>query len=408
MKALKRISALVLMMVMMLSFSTTAFATEVEDDGMSPVSLSIISESMTFDMDSLVVEFYDTEDGAMLKAVTLSNDNNWQVDFELPSEAVCSVVIAGVEDTPFVVVDIFGDRTTSVTKQNYLVTKVGNISCWAVTGEKDASENDATTTVESTVGQTDAPASYEGLTGKKAYEAFLEEISFIESDSSWQWFLSLYGKDSPLYAGWAGKFSEYYAEYVQGGTEEKYFELSNFEQFLWTETYLKLAYASFDSGDFHKYYGTRVGFDNYIVGLTTNTMKNYNGSDTVIAAFEKLMDWQYNYIVTDGNSVPYCFITDRSSMKETEKTPVVNEPEDDIDSVDELIGELSKEEQQELEDSLKEPESNEKVEEEEKGIWDDTVEALAQNALSLVIFAVLCIVLAVVVIRRKKRNIDER
>ena len=131
-------------------------------------------------------------------------------------------------------------------------------------------------------------------------------------------------------------------------------------------------------------------------------MQGYPNSDIVIAAFEKLMDWQYNYIVTEGNQIPYCFITDRTSLEEVSDPVVEMLPTDETTSKQEQ--EDIEEMEQAIEDALKEEESNAKAE--EKGIWDDTFSILADNALSLLILVVLLVVLAVAVYRRKKRNID--
>lgn len=396
MKALRKSFVVVLCMVcMMLSVTMTAHATEVEKN--SFVTIVMTDESTGNPAEQITIEFFDVTSGA-LYSTDLLKANNWQSIIELPTGSHYAVIVRGLDEA-FKVVES-NDHKKVVMEQTYTYTEVAKEEYWSIIGTKDGTSGAGDTKPQ------DAPISYEGMTAKEAYQAFLDEISFIKTDEGWKDFLKLYGKDSPLYNLYAKRHSEYYAEYVQGGTVEEYLELSNFEQFLWTETYTKLAYDSYGSGDFTKYFGDKVHFDKYVVNIATGTMQGYPNSDVVIAAFEKLMDWQYNYIVTEGNQIPYCFITDRSSLEEV-SDPVVTVPDNSDNSET-----ISKEEQEDIEemeqaikDALEEEESNAKAEE-EKGIWDDTFSILADNFLSLLILVVLLVVLAIAVYRRKKRNID--
>lgn len=396
MKALRRSFVFVLCMVcMMLSTTLTAQATEFEKS--SVVTIVITDESTGNPAEEITIEFFDVETG-MLYSVDVKKGHNWQSIIELPAENTFAVIVRGLEE-PFTLVES-NDHSKKVMEQSYSYTEVVKEEYWSIVGTK---EEESSATGEGQTKPQGTPVSYEGMTAKEAYEAFLDEVSFIETDEGWVDFLTLYGKDSPLYNLYAKRHSVYYADYVQGGTAEKYLELSNFEQFLWTETYTKLAYDSYGSGDYAKYFGDRVHFDKYVVELATAPMQGYPNSDVVIAAFEKLMDWQYNYIVTEGNQIPYCFITDRSSLEEV-SDPVVNVP-DSSETISKEEQEDIEELEQAIKDALEEEESNEKAEE-EKGIWDDTFAILADNALSLLILVVLLVVLGVAVYRRKKRNID--
>ena len=395
MKTLRRSFVFVLCVVcLMLSTTLTAQATEFEKS--SVVTIVITDESTGNSAEEITIEFFDVQTGALYSTDVLKG-HNWQSLIELPAGNTFAVIVRGLEE-PFVLVES-NDHNKKVMEQSYTYTDVVKEEYWSIVGTK---EEESSAAGEGQTKPQGSSVSYEGMTAKEAYNAFLEEISFIETDAGWVEFLQLYGKDSPLYNLYAKRHSQYYADYVQGGTVENYLELSNFEQFLWTETYTKLAYDSYGSGDYAKYFGDRVHFDKYVIDIATGTMQGYPNSDIVIAAFEKLMDWQYNYIVTEGNQIPYCFITDRTSLEEVSDPVVEMLPTDETTSKQEQ--EDIEEMEQAIEDALKEEESNAKAE--EKGIWDDTFSILADNALSLLILVVLLVVLAVAVYRRKKRNID--
>ena len=118
-----------------------------------------------------------------------------------------------------------------------------------------------------------------------------------------------------------------------------------------------------------------------------------NNKEAVIKAYENLMAWQYNYIVTEGHGVPYCFITDRSSQEEVKDVVTVPDAddtlsEDDKQAIQEIIDELEKEESGE-----------------ETGIWDDTMDTLSKNLLTILLLAGLGVALLVAIYIRKKKGV---
>lgn len=389
MKALKRCFTFLLCVVTLLSFSVTAHATEIVQKTTS-VRVIITDESTGNKADSVTVEFYDVKDGSMY-FTEVHKSQGWESLISLPTEHTYSVIVRGL-DSNFMVVETFGDREIPISQLTYTVQEIANSMYWSIVGTAESSGESGTGTNTGT-GQ-DAPATYNGLSAKEAYEAFLNAISFIETDSSWTngfaATLNQYGKDSMN----AKTYSKWYADYVQGGSVEEYFALTPFEQFLWTETYTRLAYASYGSGDYNKYYGSDTAFDMYIVKIAKNTMSG-NNKDAVISAYENLMEWQYNYIVTEGNGVPYCFITDRSSKEE-----IKDETIETLPNGDSSLTEDEKEDIQEIIDEL------EKDEEEDKGIWGDTIDLLAKHFLTILLLVVFGVALLVVVYIRKKKNID--
>lgn len=384
MKALRKSFVFVLCMVcMMLSVTMTAQATEIEKS--SYVTIVVTDESTGNTAEQITIEFFDVETGA-LYSTEVQKSNNWQSYIQVPTGHSYAIIVRGL-DAEFSLVES-SDHKKAVMAQSYSYTEIAKEEYWSIVGTKEDASAEAT-------GQ-GSLGNYNGMSAKEAYQAFLDEVSFIETDAGWQDYLKLFGKDSPL-TSYPKRYSQYYADYVQGGTVDDYLELTPFEQFLWTNTYTVLAYDAYGSGDFAKYFGDKVHFDKYVVGIATGLMESYPNSDIVISAYEKLMDWQYNYIVTEGNQIPYCFITDRSSLEEVSDSVIETVPNDDKDKQEQ---EDIKEMEQAIEDALNEEKT------EEKGVWDDTFAVLADNALSLLILVVLLVVLGVCIYRRKKRNID--
>lgn len=394
MKALKRCFTFLLCVVTMLSFSMTAHATELIQKTAS-VRVVITDESTGNTAESVTVEFYDVKDGSMA-FTDIYKTQGWEGMITLPVDHTYSVIVRGL-DNEFMVVDTFGDREKPISQLTYKVGEIANTLYWSIMGTAEVPVTGTGTGANTDAAQ-DVPSTFNGMSATEAYEAFLEAVSFIENDSTWSSgfaaTLNQYGKDSIN----ANLYSKWYADYVQGGSAEEYFALTPFEQFLWTETYTRLAYASYGSGDYNKYYGSDTAFNRYIVNIAKSTMAG-NNSDAVIKAYENLMAWQYNYIVTESNGVPYCFITDRSSKEEIKDVPVV------VPDGDETLSEDDKQGMQEVIDEL---EKDENGEEEEKGIWTDTFDLLAKHFLTILLLVAFGVALLVVVHIRKKKNIDNK
>lgn len=384
MKPLKRCFTFLLCAVMIMSFTMTAHATELIQKT-STARVIITDESTGNTAESVTIEFYDVNNASVV-SVDVYKAQGWMATVVLPVDHTYTVIVRGL-DKAFTMVETFGDGK-SISQLTYTVGSIANTYYWSITGSASVSNNG---TGANTGAAQEAPSTYMGMSAAEAYEAFLGVVSFIEYDPTWTdgYFATLnqYGKESVS----GTTYSKWYADYVQGGSVEEYFSLTPFEQFLWTETYTSLAYASYGSGDYNKYYGSESGFNRYIVSIAKSTMTG-NNKEAVIKAYENLMAWQYNYIVTEGNGVPYCFITDRSSKEEVKDVVTVPDADDT----------LSEDDKQAIQDIIEEFEKEESGE--ETGIWDDTIDTLAKNLLTILLLAVLGVALLVAVYIRKKKN----
>lgn len=157
----------------------------------------------------------------------------------------------------------------------------------------------------------------------KVYQDFLDKISFIENDESWEDFLISYtvpvNQDS---------LEEMYSRTVNldgGKTEEErkkeFRDLSSFERFLWIETYCRIA-NQIKSG-----YGSDLNnkdefwrIVDYVSSLAS--VVEPNNYEQVIEAYNALMEWQFAYI--QAHNYPFNFINNRSYLEEV---PASNETE---------------------------------------------------------------------------------
>ena len=147
------------------------------------------------------------------------------------------------------------------------------------------------------------------------YQDFLDKISFIENDESWEDFLISYtvpvNQDS---------LEEMYSRTVNldgGKTEEErkkeFRDLSSFERFLWIETYCRIA-NQIKSG-----YGSDLNnkdefwrIVDYVSSLAS--VVEPNNYEQVIEAYNALMEWQFAYI--QAHNYPFNFINNRSYLEE--------------------------------------------------------------------------------------------
>lgn len=223
---------------------------------------------------------------------------------------------------------------------------------------------------------------------EKVYKTFLDTVGYIADSEDWYNALlrNYYWFDSE-YSGW-------YAEYVEGGTEEDFLSMSYFDRFVWTETYLRYAWAV-NTGNYSNYFGSEENFKTHITNNITVMIENAPDYEAVEDAYLALAKWQYNYVQETG--VPYNFISGRSYLEEVGEAP---EEETQEKTDEEELEEAAKELLEDADETTKE-------EVKEKGVWDDTLEALSKNILTITIIIILCIAVAVVVWKRKSLNISD-
>lgn len=223
----------------------------------------------------------------------------------------------------------------------------------------------------------------------KVYQTFLNATSHIADNDEWYNALlihyEMFGE---------ARYAKWYAEYVKGGTEEEFNSMSLYDRFVWTESYLVYAWAV-NSGEVDTYFGSEENFENSITRHITTMIENAPDYEAVEDAYLALAKWQYNYVQETG--VPYNFISGRSYLEEVGEAP---EEETQEKTDEEELEEAAKELLEDADETTKE-------EVKEKGVWDDTLEALSKNILTITIIIILCIAVAVVVWKRKSLNISD-
>lgn len=225
------------------------------------------------------------------------------------------------------------------------------------------------------------------------FKEFLDAVGFIATEPTWNGEVGTFLHYYSIYANSEHGDGENYAKCVSGGTKEDYLAMSMFDRFLWMETYVYLASAIMD-GNRSYYLDSK---ETYKSRLTDCVVSRMTGTDaeTVKAAYLKLMDWQYDYIMAHG--VPFNFINNSSyldEIKTTEPAAPTQSPEPGNDPIEKP--------------SQTEQVPAETAPEEEKGIWEDTITALSRNLISIAIIIVFGSVLLALYIVRKRNNIDTK
>lgn len=391
MRAFKHILSLCFAALVALSLTTTATAVNLAGDEVVYCNATILIADLTggYAGEQIKVTFTDVT-GTSIKDIELV-PANWlaqrELKLSLPAPTTYNITFEGVEDG-YKIVDTF-DATSIETK--FAASEGTKSFYWSIVFDAQnesgmnlvSKENAATSTNREHVSVTDEKA-------EKVYREFLEAVSFIETDASWYngiaATLNQYGKDSIN----RNTYSQWYADYVQGGSVEEYFAMTPFEQFLWTETYTKLAFAVNSGWGFDHYFADKAAFESSITNLATNMM-NGNNNETVKAAYLKLMDWQFDYISKNG--VPFNFINNRNYIEE------MAEPSASAGETDPVVSGETEETQQPTE-AIPEPT-------EEVGVWDDVGISLAENAISIIVLVVLGGATFLVVRYRKSKNYDD-
>ena len=197
-------------------------------------------------------------------------------------------------------------------------------------------------------------------------------------------------------------FARLYSTYVDNGDKSKeemvaeFEAMSNYDRFLWITTYLFMADNVYNGLSDQLTYEDMVA--NAVCPMGTferrKDIDQWNNADTVIAAYDKLLHWQADYIAANGS--PYNFINNRSYIEEVGGT--VDKPK-----TDENIEEQKKKDQEDIAKIQKEIEK-EVNKEEEKGIWSDTLDILSSNLITILILFILLGGLGYVIYLKKKNN----
>ena len=377
MKKSKRIICFCLVLVMILSLilslSSTAFATELSNGkDVCNLTISLIDQSGGYPGDGIKVIF---KSSAKEEALVLTKEGSWGksqvVNYSLTAPTEYGIVFEGLEEGYEIM-----DTTTKAAPSGSFDAKSGESEFfgWAIVSTEQMNIKEQKAVKKNKADVTNSEVA-------EIYNEFLDAVAFIENDESWyngySATMNQYGEESVN----RDTYSKWYADNVYGGSEEEYFAMSAFEQFLWTETYTRLANAKNGSWSYDYFFGSKESFASNITDLVVNTL-NGNNAETVKKAYLKLMDWQFDYITKNGE--PFNFIRNRSYSEEI-KTAYVAEPEEVVSKEEKTVP----------------------IEEvQEEGVWDETMGILAKNAVSIIVLIILGGATFALYYMRKIKNID--
>lgn len=384
---MKKYLMAILTVLMFCVMPLTAYATEA--GGASAfkcnVSFYITDETGDYPGSSFTANMTD-KTGTIIDSYKFTKGNSWggvnTPKYTMTAPATYTVTFDGVEDGYKIVSTL--DRTETITFDTFSEGSADVL--WSIVKEESVAainENAGSTILEQNK-DGEYTASNEGA--EEVYKNFLEATAFITDNVDWN--------NNLLQSYELFPHEERYASYVEGGTEEAYLAMNLYDRFVWSETYLKFAWAV-NSGNFDNYYGSEQNFASHITNDVVNMMKGAPDNEGVIEAYLALAEWQYEYVKANG--VPFNFINNRSYLDEVEKAP---ETEEAKKSDEEELSEAAKE-------LLEDADEKTKEEVKEKGIWDDTLDALASNILTIVIILVLCVAVVFVVWKRKSLNVND-
>lgn len=422
MRLIKKAFTALLCFVLLVMAVFPANATETAEEAAERCEVTILLEDLTgtYPGEELKIAIADA-DGTVDSAVTITKETTWgkgnPMKITLPAPATYRITFPDLEEGYFI-----ADSETKTPITEYNAVAGAYEWKWAFISS-DPEEQNGGITSEFLDHLPTTNREYLVIENEEAealYLEFLNAVSFIQYDDTWSGNeqISAYGTLLGQYAAdfMSGpRYAEYYEEYVTGGSKEQYAAMPAFEQFLWTECYTRCAGGVNHSRGWEAFFGNEGNYEKMITRAATIMMTG-NNAEVVKEAYLKLMDWQYNYIQENG--YPFCFITNRSYMDEISGEPIklkaplgsleaakpTAEPEADTDAPPEETPVEKPSEPSEAPIVVTTPEPAK--EEQEKGVWGDTLAELEDSMLTILVLIVLAGALGVVILIRKRKNID--
>ena len=254
----------------------------------------------------------------------------------------------------------------------------------------------------------------DGSEAQKVYEEFYNAVKFTENNKEWDNAVFI------QYKLFESDYIEWFEKYVKGGTKEIFHPMSLFDKFIWSESYLRFAWAV-NVGKFDTYYGNEKNFETHITSNVVNIMKNAKDSEKAVKAYLKLAKWQYEYVRQNGG--PFNFINNKTYFEEIgeededgesivdDSTSNVSEvPEESTTSeTSEVLDSkgLSKEDKEELAQAAKELREDSSSKTEEAKSMSGSEKATGMNMTNIIMLLVIVCLLGVVgvlLVKKKKSN----
>lgn len=388
---MKKCIATILAVLMLAVTPLTAYATEVEThtESNANVTFYITDETNGEYPGSAFTAIMTDNTGTITDEYTFSAGNSWgnarYPKYTMTAPATYTVKFEGL-DSGYKIIDTL----TRSDKITFETTMGGSPQVlWSIVkSESGTAEEEIEPTIATQAESNSFTVSDEGA--DEVYNAFLEATAFIAEDTAWQ------SNVLAEYSLFENRYATWYASYVENGTEKDFLSMSLYDRFVWGETYLMFAWAV-NTGTFSEYFGSEEVFANRITDNLVNRIQNardLTNGQQVIDAYLALADWQYNYVKESG--VPFNFVNNRSYLEEIGEMPETSE---ETKTDEEELSEAAEELLEDADDKTKE--------ETEKGIWDDTMNALARNIVTVLVFIALVVALVVVIQKRKRLNKDD-
>ena len=244
----------------------------------------------------------------------------------------------------------------------------------------------------------------QGFVGATEYEeanalfnAYYDSISIMKTDSK-------YGNILRIMKGMSDMQAEKYAK-TTNRPKEEYLNMTEFDQFVWYSTYI-LPTNIILSGDYETYLSSVENWKSAAVGVVFGWF-SVHGTQEMTDSYRALMEWDYNYFTQNGAVMN--FFTGKSSL---EHMALINSGNNNMNQDNLSIDskeDLTQKEQEEMNEITSElaKETEQENKEMEKGIWDDTINGLKDNVLSITLFFIFLAGSIGLGIYRKSKAIDD-
>ncbi len=398
---MKGLTVLLVTIFMMCSQSIySAYAGEI--NAMFTVKFVVVDSSNSYDGTSFTVNMKDvmgvfSQDYEIKKAASWGNTTGNIPAISVPSPNTYKISIVDINDG-YKLRDFMSGKDID---SSFVATNNGEMTFYweivkdevgsSTTQEAAVSINEATDIMAGNVITDEQDA--DNQDAEKVYQEFLDTVSFIEGDSSWESLLQGYSFPSLL-----STFGKMYANCVSsdGKSEEEmiseYEAMSDYDKFLWVSTYLFMA-DSIKNGHPDNVSSFEKIITNSACPIQNMQIGKRAKSEEVIEAYKKLIQWQADYIAANGS--PFNFINNRSYLEEM-GVKKVEAPATEGAEIQE-----QKEIEEVREEIIKE------VKKEDKGIWSDTLDILSKNLITIAVLMTLLLGLGYVIYLKKKNNYTE-
>lgn len=230
----------------------------------------------------------------------------------------------------------------------------------------------------------------------EVFSKFINATRHIEHDQDWSGFLNIYD----LYAENRIPLFETYA----GRDGEEWLNMDSYEQFLWYELYLREE-DNLHAGMYNFYYGSE---SNYVANSlqTPYSSIKLQGKEEA-EAFKEIMMWQYNYIKENGSA--FNFMTGLNYLEVNPDSEAVDpalEQEKASEQDEKDLEQLKEDFDADTLKMIEEEQSQEDKIQKTSGFWQEALEGLKDNVISILLLIALAVGLSIIVYKRKKLNVD--